>query len=133
MSANGTRTIIWANGEDQFCIAKVGLILDLEDKCGAGIATILQRLAGGAWWLNDVRETIRLGLIGGGMSPEKAMTAVKNHVDANPLASSVLIAYAVIEAALVPLRDDDVGKEPPAEATNTGSTIQTDASDVRKS
>lgn len=35
MSANGTRTIIWANGEDQFCLAKIGLLLDLEAKCNA--------------------------------------------------------------------------------------------------
>ncbi|ETR76012.1 hypothetical protein X566_15575 [Afipia sp. P52-10] len=109
------------------------MILDLEEKCGAGIAAILQRLADGTWRLNDVRETIRLGLIGGGMSPEKAMAAVKNHVDENPLASSVLIAYAVIEAALVPPRGDDVGKELPAEVMQAGFITPMDASDVRKS
>jgi hypothetical protein len=67
MSANGTRTIIWQGGEDAFCLAKVGLIFDLEEKCRAGIGLIYARLASGSYFLNDVRETIRLGLIGGGM------------------------------------------------------------------
>lgn len=133
MSANGTRTVIWLNGEDQFCLAKVGLILDLEEKCRAGIATIFGRLGSGQYYLNDVRETIRLSLIGGGMTPEKAMTAVKNHVDGNPLAISVLIAYAAIETVLVGVPDDPVGKEMPAEAPQTGSSTTTDASDALKS
>lgn len=140
MSASGTRTIIWAHGEDQFCLSKVGLILDLEEKCKAGIAVIMTRLGSGSFGLNDVRETIRLGLIGGGMTPEKAMSAVKNHVDASPLASSVLVAYAIIEAVMVGVpddpvgkKDDDQGKEQPAEAPETGSTTKTDASDALNS
>lgn len=143
MSANGLRTIAWAGGEDQFCLAKVGLILDLEAKCEAGIATVMTRLGSGTWRLNDVREPIRLGLIGGGMAPDAAMKAVRNHVDENPLTSSVLLAYAVIEAVMVGVPDDPVGKKPddppagddqgkaePAGAQQTGSTMTTDASDV---
>lgn len=144
MSANGTRTIIWAGGEDQFCLAKVGLILDLEAKCDAGIATVMTRLGSGTFRLNDVREPIRLGLIGGGMAPDKAMQAVRNHVDENPLTSSVLLAYAIIEAVMVGVPDDPVGKKPevgegndqgkaePAEAPETGSITMTDASDAPK-
>lgn len=145
MGANGLRTIIWAGGEDQFCLAKVGLILDLEAKCEAGIATVMTRLGSGTWRLNDVREPIRLGLIGGGMAPDKAMQAVRNHVDDNPLTSSVLLAYAIIEAVMVGVPDDPVGKKPdgdagdgapgkaePAEALQTGSTTTTDASDAPK-
>ncbi|MET4721913.1 hypothetical protein ABIF63_006019 [Bradyrhizobium japonicum] len=139
MSANGLRTIVWAGGEDQFCLAKVGLILDLEAKCEAGIATVMTRLGSGTWRLNDVREPIRLGLIGGGMVPDAAMRAVRNHVDENPLTSSVLLAYAIIEAVMVGVPDDPVGKQPdgddqgkaePAEAQQTGSTTTTDASDA---
>ncbi|MCK1684243.1 gene transfer agent family protein [Bradyrhizobium sp. 147] len=139
MSANGTRSIIWAGGEDQFCLAKVGLILDLEAKCEAGIATVMTRLGSGTWRLNDVREPIRLGLIGGGMAPDKAMQAVRNHVDGNPLTSSVLLAYAILEAVMVGVPDDPVGKKPdgddqgkaePAEAQQTGSITTTDASDA---
>lgn len=136
MSANGTRSIIWANGEDLFCLGKVGLILDLEDKCkSSGLSVIMARLESGTWYLNDVRETIRLGLIGGGMKPEAAMAAVHHHVDPpNPLAHSVLVAYEVIKSVIFGIPEDDpVGKEMPAEAKKTGSFMTTDASDDRKS
>jgi len=135
MSAPGTRTIIWDHGEDAFCIAKVGLLFDLEAKCNAPIGVIFKRLGNGDFSVNDVRETIRLGLIGGGMSPDKAMAAVKHHVDLNKegVAPSVLIAYSVIETYMVGVPDDPVGKAPPAEAKQTGSSTMTDASDAPKS
>jgi hypothetical protein len=134
MSANGTRLIAWAGGEDLFCLAKAGQIFDLEDKCGAGISTVMARLESGSWHFNDIRETIRLGLIGGGATPERAMTAVKNHVDPpNPLAHSVLVAYEIVKAALFGVPDDPVGKAMPAEAKATGSTTTTDASDAPQS
>ena len=135
MSANGTVTIVWANGEDQFCLAKVGYILDLETKCGAPIGVLYQRLGNGSFGLNDVRETIRLGLMGGGMPPDKAMAAVKHHVDSNEngLAPSVLVAFEVIKAVMFGSPPDDpVGKGMPAEAKKTGFTTTTDASDALK-
>ena len=134
MSATGTRTIIWAGGEDQFCLA-IGHILDLEERCKAGIAVIARRLTTDGWGLSDVRETIRLGLIGGGMDPERAMSKVKNHIDLNPngLAPAVLVAYAVLDYTLFGApKDDPVGKEKPAEAKEPGSTTMTDASDDQK-
>lgn len=137
MSAPGAREITWANGTDMFCLAKTGLILDLEDKCNAGFAVIMARLESGVWYLNDVRETIRLGLIGGGMAPDKAMKAVERHV-VPPLATNVLVAYHVVQAVIfgVPKDDpvggdgeDDGAKKKPPEA---GSTTMTDASDAPK-
>lgn len=123
MSAPGTISIIWAHGEDQFCLSKVGLILDLEEKCKAGLAAIIARIAASQWGLNDIRETIRLGLIGAGMAPDKAMSAVRNHVDDNPsgLAPSAIIAYKILEAVLVGVPDDTVGKAE-AETENPNST-----------
>lgn len=127
MSANGTRSIIWANGEDLFCISKVGLILDLEEKCQAGLATVFWRLRNDAWKYNDVRETIRIGLIGGGKSPEEAMRIVKTQVDGQPLAALVLVAWAIIEAAMVGVPGEAAGKKKLKRAakTSSDSTTQT--------
>lgn len=141
MSATGTRTIVWAGGEDVFCLAKVGLILDLEEKCKAGIGVIAARLENGAYGIQDVRETIRLGLIGGGATPERAMAAVKSHVDENPLGHSVLVAYEIVRATIFGVPQDDpvgrdvseTGKAEPAEAQRPGSTTKTGASDVQES
>lgn len=118
MRAVGTRTIVWRNGEDDFCLAKVGDILALEEKCGAGVMAILTRLQTDSWGVNDVRETIRIGLIGAGMAPEKAMKVVKLHVDGNPhgLGPSVIIAHAILQAVIIGVPDDPVGKTTAAEA-----------------
>jgi len=133
MSANGSVSLVWAGGEDVFCLSKVGLILDLEDKCKAGIGIIAGRLESGAYGLNDVRETIRLGLIGGGATPERAMASVRNHVDGNPLSHSVLVAYAVVRAVLFGTpADDPVGKTEPEAMENPGSTTTTGASADQK-
>jgi Phage tail tube protein, GTA-gp10 len=136
MSAPGTIAIVWSNGENEFCLAKIGLMIALEEKCGVPIAHIFDRLLVGKWGVQDVRETIRLGLMGGGMTPNDALTAVKTHVDENPngLAPSVLVAIEILKAVMVGVprdpvgkKDDDQGKAPPAEA-GTGSTTTTDGS-----
>lgn len=134
MSAPGAKAISWANGEDRFCFSKVGEILDLEEKCGA-IGGVMHRLRNGNWSFSDVRETIRLGLIGGGMSPEKAMAAVNRHVDppdGRPLAESAILAFKILAAAVVGVPDDPVGKAPPAEEVRAGSSTTTVASDGPK-
>lgn len=127
MSAVGTVTITWRNGEDQFCLARTGDILALEEKCNAGIATIIKRLRNDDYYLNDVRETIRLALIGGGMTPDKAMTAVKLHVDGHPdgLAASVLLAQVILMAVMVGVPGDELGKPKAAEAETGQASSET--------
>lgn len=129
MTAQGTRTIIWQGGEHAFCLGKIGLLLQLEDACRAGLATIRWRLENGQWYVRDVRDTIRLGLIGGGLKPEEAQRLVETAVDMNPsgLAPSVLVAVAVVQAVMIGVPDDPVGKPEPAEAAETVSTTTTDA------
>ena len=36
-------------------------------------------------WPHEVREVIRLGLIGGGMKTDRALVLVKRHVEGRPL------------------------------------------------
>lgn len=136
MPAPGTVNIGWSNGENEFCLAKIGLMIALEEKTGVPIAQVFTRLLEGRWGVQDVRETIRLGLMGGGMSANEALQTVKIHVDENPngLTPSVLVAIEVLKAVMVGVprdpvgqRDDDEGKARPAEA-GTASTTTTDAS-----
>ena len=63
---NGLITLAFGDGEHAFNIARIGQVLELQDKCNAGVATILGRLRRQEWYFADIRETIRLGLIGGG-------------------------------------------------------------------
>lgn len=118
MSAVGTRHIEWQGGEHDFCLSAVGNLLSLEEKCGF-IGVIYHRLGNGLWGINDVREPIRLGLIGGGLPAEKAMELVKVHVDANPngYGPSAVLALALIETVIIGVpKDDPVGKQPAPDA-----------------
>ncbi len=127
MAANGTRLIAWQGGEHNFCLAAAGDIFTLEANCKAGIAGIHRRLLGGEWFLNDIRETIRLGLIGGGMAADDAMQLIKSSVDANPrgLAPSIVVAIAVLEAVIIGVPDDPVGKNQASEAKTQGHVSST--------
>lgn len=135
MTTQGTVRIAWLHGTDDFCLAASGMQLALEDICGSGIFEVADRLRsvlraaeagelGGRAFARDVRETIRLGLIGGGKKPEEAEKIVKAHVDGHPLVHSVIVAYRVLEAALMGVPDDPVGKDAAAGA-ETGQTSST--------
>jgi hypothetical protein len=79
----------------------------------------------GQWTVNDVREVIRLALIGGGMKPTPAFMLVKRYCDDRPLGESLAIAHAVLLSAVVGVPGDDVGKEP-ADLAATGATASSD-------
>lgn len=111
MAANGEVTLTWGDGEHKFNVAKLRCVLELEEKCNAGFAEIYQRLAGGKWFYNDIRETLRLGLIGGGELPDKAMALINRYCDDVPFAENVLPAQAIIMAALVGVPDDNMEKK----------------------
>lgn len=117
MSANGTLAgIAWGDGEHTFNIAKIGLLLDLEAKCNASLGAIYERLLAGRWAVNDVREVVRLGLIGGGMPAHLANATVQRKIDQGfPLAPHALIAVAILQAAILGVEGDDVGKKAAAD------------------
>lgn len=125
MSANGTLAgVAWANGEHTFCIAKIGLLLDLEAKCNAPVGAIYERLLAGRWAVHDVREVIRLGLIGGGMEQHVALATVQRAIDNGfPLSQHVLIAVQILAAAIVGVEGDDVGKKAGADRATESLSI----------
>lgn len=110
MSANGAITTKWADGEYTFRLA-IGQLRELQEKCDCGPPEILARLAAQRWRIDDLRETIRLGLIGGGTTPVAALKLVERYVDDRPLLESVTVASSILLAALVGADDDPVGKE----------------------
>ncbi|HEV2557963.1 MAG TPA: gene transfer agent family protein [Microvirga sp.] len=126
MSADGSTSFLWADGEHRFRLA-IGQLRELQDKTGTGPQALLSRLMDGTWRVDDPRETIRLGLIGGGMKPPEALVLVSRYVDARPLMESIMPARAILAAALMGDREDTVGKEEPEEAATepTGSPSPT--------
>ena len=97
---------------------KVGEIIKLQEKLKESPNLVFHRLLKGWWMLEDITETIRLGLIGGGMDGLEAYNFVKLHVREGYLEEMALVARVVLQAAIVgdPGDNADAG-EPEAPET----------------
>lgn len=131
MSRDARVELAWADGsgacEDGKYAFRLGIkeLRTLQEKCDAGPLQILRRLQTERWMIDDVREPIRLGLVGAGMPPSDALKLVVEHVDKRPIAENVLIAHAVVMVALYGAPDDSVSD---VEKKATGATTETDLS-----
>jgi hypothetical protein len=114
-------TIDFADGAYLFRLS-VKQIIELEEKCGAPFAVIHARLWGGAYSANDVVETIRLGLIGGGMNPPEAKKLTERY--SVPFQYSFPVARAITGATMWGFEKSPLGKETATpEANQSASTL----------
>lgn len=123
--------LIWGDGEQKFALP-IGQLRELQDKCSAGPAKVLGRLGTTEWFIDDIRETIRLGLIGGGKTPAEAHMLVSRYIDDRPggLMESRLVAQVALMKALVGDPGDPVGEPPTAEtATATDASSSPPSTD----
>lgn len=126
MTRDASITLEWADGTHTFRLAW-GQLGELQDKCDAGPYVVLQRLVSGTWKIQDIAETIRLGLIGGGKTPVEALKLVRTYVEQRPPMESLLTAQAVLSAAVVGAPEEDRSKKNDAEKVS-GSTASRTAS-----
>lgn len=123
MSRHGDITFVWGDGEHTFRLA-IGQLRELQEKTKAGPLELLARLDNGLWRVDDAREVLRLGLIGGGMTPVAAYEVVAKYADARPFAESIVPAKLILAAALYGTDEEDIpGKEGAAEATTTDGSV----------
>lgn len=109
MSRDASGVVTWADGEYPVRLG-IAQLRELQEKCDAGPMWIYERLTLNAHngWLNqDIRETVRLGLIGGGMKPADALSLVKRYIDDRPAMESLVVAQAVLSFHLVGAPDED--------------------------
>lgn len=98
-AADGSIRMQWGDGSHKFRLA-IKELEELQEKCNAGPQEIANRLRFGTWRIADVRETIRLGLIGGGKSWQEALTLTVRYIDNRPWAESSVHAFAILAAGL---------------------------------
>jgi tail tube GTA-gp10-like protein len=110
MSHDGSVTFTWADGEYRFRLG-IGELRELQDKCGTGPEAIFERLVARTYLVDDVRETLRLGLIGGGMQALRAKGKVDKYADSGTLQVNAVAAYGVLAAALRGDPNDNLGKQ----------------------
>lgn len=127
MGRDASVTLAWADGNYTFRLAWAQLI-ELQEQCDAGPFVILQRLAAGTWRMEDVSHTIRLGLIGGGADPAKAIALVQRYVESRPPLENVMLARGILGIAVQGAPDEKPG-EADGEAANDTTTSPTESSE----
>lgn len=120
MSRNASISFDWADGLHVFRLG-IGQLRELQEKVDAGPAFILGRLADGSWRVDDLIQTLRLGLIGGGMAPAEAVKLVRRYVEERPLLESIIPAQLVLSAVLTGSPDEELGKAKAAPETANSS------------
>lgn len=119
MSRDGSVSFRWADGDEhRFRLAIAGL-RDIQEATKSSPFTVLARLQSHQPMVEDLREVLRHGLIGGGMKAPEAAKAIERWVDGEPLADSIVPAIAVLAAGLYGPPDEDAGKSPAASEART--------------
>lgn len=98
-------------GEDRPFRLPIGRLRALQEKVDAGPMELLNRIATGTWRVDDLRETILQGLIGGGMTSADATRLLKSDFDDLPLGQFTTIAQAALFAAVIGVEDEPVGED----------------------
>lgn len=112
----------WGDGTYTFRLTVSGTI-ELEQKCDAPFTVILNRLNQGTYGISDVRETIRLGLIGGGMEQVKALTLVRSQIDDHGgVAGHALAARAILMGLMFGFEAEPLGKAQAAPEANPNAS-----------
>lgn len=109
----------FGDGQHRFRLG-IGELEELQEKTDAG-PVFLQRRIVSDGRVADVRETIRLGLIGGGMAADAALKLVERYAVPGAWRECVLLAAGIVTAALDGVEDEPPGK-PGAEAATGGET-----------
>jgi hypothetical protein len=114
----------WA-GEDRPFNLPFGKLMDLEEACGkVGFGEIYLRLGRHTYFARDIYHTIRLGLIGGGMSSVEAERLMKDRFDAAPMAERVELALDILLSVMEGIKPDETKPAgDPAEPYDVGPLL----------
>lgn len=94
------RVLVWDGGEHNFRLG-IGELRALQQATGVGPTFLMGRVISSQWFVDDLIETVRLGLIGGGMSEVEAKrltNKVFEHTDA--LQRHVVLAATLLKDTL---------------------------------
>ncbi|SCX88407.1 gene transfer agent family protein [Paracoccus tibetensis] len=130
MSRNAQVTLDWADGTYPFAL-KIDQLAELQDRTGAGpwyiqwaLEAALMARALGVPPPKDaspayVIETIRLGLIGGGMEAIAALKKVRDYVGPGQINENIQTAFAIIGVALQGVPEDEPEKPEAGDGTSS--------------
>ncbi len=108
MSRDASITMPWADGDYTFRLDWAALE-KLQEACDAGPYVILQRMSNGGWMMQDITNTIRLALIGGGLEPIAALKKVRAYVEDRPPGENLIYAQAILTAGCIGAPEEELG------------------------
>lgn len=134
MSRHGAVELDWADGTYTFRLSIEGME-ELEARWSreagrdVSLFTVVSLLSPQrrSARLEHIREVLRVGLIGGGMSPVDALAKVRLYIDQRPLDENRDIAYAVALAGLERVHSKEL-ETPPGEADTAKPSASTSPS-----
>jgi hypothetical protein len=112
------------DGYYDLCL-RVGELVALQEKVGAGPHKMALRLYNGDWFVEDITETLRLALIGGGLKHKEAFELVQSYVREGYFMDYASLAGAALMAALQGVEDEPL-ETPSGEAM--APTMEEDSS-----
>lgn len=119
-SRDGSLELDWADGTYTFRLAW-GELIKLQEECDAGPFEVLIRLSNNKWKVQEISHVMRLGLIGGGLEPAKALTMVRNYVETRPPLENLTFARGILGIALQGVPDEKPGEADAAPETETAT------------
>jgi hypothetical protein len=140
MSRDGSVALMWGDEEFTFRL-RLGEWRSIQERCDAGPGEIFRRLISvgtalekgltltqaaamgmiGDWRIDDMREVIAQGLIGGGLTELQARALVQRRVDDGAdFRTNLALAFAIVKGAL-----GDVSDEASGEPKGAGSRRKT--------
>lgn len=136
MARDGSINLSWGDGEHRFRLP-IGQLRELEEKRGAGLFELFAKMVQRTCRIDDIREILRLGLIGGGigqtdgMNAKAAMDLVDRYMDDWPRQDSWAAAVRIMDAAITCEGGEPVGKDeaeevidqPKPASTSSASTV----------
>jgi len=103
-------TLSFGDGEYRFKMG-IGEFERLQEKCDAGPPHVLERLTTNRWMISDIRETIRLGLEGGGTAPAIVIGLIRRYVDGRAPAENLPLAQMILLAGIMGVEDEPLKKQ----------------------
>jgi hypothetical protein len=126
--SHGLITRDWADGSYSFKLG-YGQWLELQELLNCGPMELYVNLLGGKWRVEQIREIMRVALIGGGGDPSKALRLTRAYVEERPIMENVKLAIEIVAASLkipkgakVPLGEAAAAKTDSAVSTSLPST-----------
>lgn len=106
----------WPGGEHSFRLG-IAELEAVQQNTDCGPEHLLNRINAGQWYLSDLMQVLRLGLIGGGMPHVQALKVIRNAFEQNPGIEFKVPAQAVLAHCLYGPPEDQPGEPMPVQPT----------------